>query len=65
MMSVGWEGSRHGSVLARHEWKGLSKMGNTLEDYLERQRANMVDAAGRQRHYPLSRIPGAFDDDDL
>lgn len=65
MMSVGWEGSRGGSVVARHEWKGLSKMGNRLEDYLERRRADKADRAGRQQ--PSAReahVPGAFDDDD-
>ncbi|KIO08498.1 hypothetical protein M404DRAFT_133750 [Pisolithus tinctorius Marx 270] len=40
MMSVGWEGSRAGgSIVARHEWKGLSKMSYSLEDWVEKQRA--------------------------
>ncbi|KAI6047837.1 WD40-repeat-containing domain protein [Pisolithus marmoratus] len=40
MMSVGWEGSpTGGSIVARHEWKGLSKMSYSLEDWTEKQRA--------------------------
>ncbi|KAI6161431.1 WD40 repeat-like protein [Pisolithus thermaeus] len=40
MMSVGWDDSRTGgSIVARHEWKGLSKMSYSLEDWTEKQRA--------------------------
>ncbi|KAL4069807.1 WD40-repeat-containing domain protein [Scleroderma yunnanense] len=39
LMSVGWEASHvGGSVVARHEWKGLSKMSHSLEDWTEKQR---------------------------
>ena len=49
-MSAGWLGSSWGeseaSVIARHEWKGLSKMNYNLADYSERQR---LQGAERQR----------------
>lgn len=38
-MSVGWEGRRVGSVVARHEWKGLSKLSHSLEDWVDKQKA--------------------------
>ncbi|KAF8921890.1 WD40-repeat-containing domain protein [Mucidula mucida] len=34
MMSAAWANSRGGSILARHEWKGLQKMGGSLEDWV-------------------------------
>jgi len=38
-MSVAWSSaSRGGSVVARHEWKGLSKMPGALEDLVEKRR---------------------------
>ncbi|KAG1757821.1 WD40-repeat-containing domain protein [Suillus lakei] len=39
MMSAGWDGghSLSKSVVARHEWKGLSKMSYGLEDWMEKQ----------------------------
>ncbi|KZT74971.1 WD40 repeat-like protein [Daedalea quercina L-15889] len=40
LMSAGWLGSRwnhrEGSLIARHEWKGLSKMKYRLEDLVEK-----------------------------
>ncbi|KAI6031543.1 hypothetical protein PISMIDRAFT_392199 [Pisolithus microcarpus 441] len=48
MMSVGWDDSRTGgSTVARHEWKGLSKMSYSLEDWTEKQRAE-----GNSSHIP-------------
>ncbi len=45
-MSVAWSSAgRGGSVVARHEWKGLLKMPNSLEDFVEKQRLE------RQEHY--------------
>jgi WD repeat-containing protein 23 len=39
MMSVAWSSAgRGGSVVARHEWKGLSKMPRALEDFVEKER---------------------------
>ena len=38
-MSVAWSSAgRTGSVVARHEWKGLSKMPGALEDFVEKKR---------------------------
>jgi DDB1- and CUL4-associated factor 11 len=38
-MSVAWSNAgRGGSVVARHEWKSLSKMPGALEDFVERKR---------------------------
>lgn len=61
-MSVGWESGRGGSTVARHEWKGLSKMTHRLEDWVEKQRMEGRDQA--QRAARMTRVPGAFTDDD-
>ena len=37
-MSVGWSSGHGGSVVMRHEWKGLLKMQGALEDWVEKQR---------------------------
>jgi DDB1- and CUL4-associated factor 11 len=37
-MSVGWSSRHGGSVVMRHEWKGLLKMQGALEDLVEKQR---------------------------
>jgi DDB1- and CUL4-associated factor 11 len=43
-MSVAWSsGSRGGSVVARHEWKGLLKMPGALEDLVEKRRLESQD----------------------
>jgi DDB1- and CUL4-associated factor 11 len=37
-MSVAWSRAGHGgSVVARHEWKGLLKMPGALEDFVEKR----------------------------
>lgn len=76
MMSAGWEGGHGRSSVARHEWKGLSKMGGRLEDLLERERAEGRERQHREERTPLRRsvrlsrrqIPGSFqvdnDEDD-
>lgn len=62
MMSVGWESTRvGGSVVARHEWKGLSKMAHSLEDWTEKQRTERAQRAAR-RAGGYQRVPGAFDE---
>ncbi|KAF9229038.1 WD40 repeat-like protein [Gyrodon lividus] len=64
LMSVGWESSRvGGSVVARHEWKGLSKMAYSLEDFIEKQRTERTQRAVRRAAGPR-RVPGAFDEED-
>lgn len=37
-MSAGWRNGSGGTVIARHEYKGLSKMAGALEDWVERQK---------------------------
>lgn len=56
MFSAGFEGSRSGSTVARHEWKGLAKTKGALEDYVERRRLETAE--------PTRRIPGQFGDND-
>ncbi|KAI0003806.1 WD40-repeat-containing domain protein [Russula compacta] len=38
LMSVAWSSGHGGSIVARHEWKGLLKMPGALEDLVEKQR---------------------------
>lgn len=45
-MSAGWN---EGTVIARHEYKGLSKMNGALEDWIEKDRA---EAAQRRLTQP-------------
>ena len=65
-MSAGWLGggwgSNESSVIARHEWKGLSKMGYALEDYVERQNAERTERAARRM--ATRAMPGSFVVDD-
>lgn len=67
-MSAGWLGSGWGvnesSVIARHEWKGLSKMHYSVEDYVEQRAAEQTERTRLHR----VRMPGSYrvesDDDD-
>ncbi|KAF7302517.1 WD-REPEATS-REGION domain-containing protein [Mycena chlorophos] len=73
LMSAAWEGMRGNSRVARHEWKGLAKMGGSLEDWTERQRANASESSGTRRSSRLSgsarvpggRMPGTFSESEL
>lgn len=59
MLSAAW-GAHGESTVARHEWKGLSKMNYKLEDWTDKAKA---EAAERQ--VILGRpLPGAFHDSD-
>ncbi|KAF8963925.1 WD40-repeat-containing domain protein [Flammula alnicola] len=74
IMSAGWESSRGGTVIARHEYKGLSKMPGALEDWVGKKRqeasennnvrrsARLQASARRQGQY---RVPGQFDSEDV
>jgi DDB1- and CUL4-associated factor 11 len=71
MMSAGWDNRNSGSVVARHEWKGLSKMNYKLEDWMEKQQAERQEpervTSSRRRASRTSSMPGGFwdgDDDD-
>lgn len=61
IMSVGWESGHGGSTVARHEWKGLSKMHNNLEDWAEKQRTERAERLHQTR---TRHVPGAFTDDE-
>jgi len=70
-MSAGWESGRGGSRLARHEWKGLSKMRGSLEDWVEkntqegdspsRRSTRLQQLAARGRR---GTMPGTFESDE-
>ena len=56
-MSVAWSsGGRGGSVVARHEWKGLLKMPGALEDLVEKRRLESQE--------PWATVPGSMPDSD-
>lgn len=61
-MSAGWLGggwgSNESSVIARHEWKGLSKMQYSLQDYVEQQQSERTERA--QRRAVLRAMPGSY-----
>ncbi|CCL98107.1 uncharacterized protein FIBRA_00101 [Fibroporia radiculosa] len=69
LMSTGWLGgrwsAREGSVIARHEWKGMSKANRTLEDQLEKENAEFAERTrqGALRRAEWTRMPGAFVDE--
>ncbi|KAF8846158.1 WD40 repeat-like protein [Paxillus ammoniavirescens] len=64
LMSVGWESARvGGSVVARHEWKGLSKMAYSLEDFTEKRRTERAQRTARRAPGYL-RVPGGFGEED-
>lgn len=76
-MSAGWENAHGGTVIARHEFKGLSKLPGGLEDWVERQRqeesqneSNAPRRSARLRAAAQAReqhVPGSFyeiDDDE-
>lgn len=69
-MSAGWESGRGGSRVARHEWKGLSKMGGSLEDWVEK---NVQEGSASRRSTRLQQLatrgrsrtmPGTFESDE-
>ncbi|KAI9444682.1 WD40-repeat-containing domain protein [Lactarius indigo] len=60
LMSVGWSSGHGGSVVARHEWKGLPKMAGALEDLVEKRRLEGQERSARQSR----RLPGQLDSDD-
>jgi len=67
MLSVGWESGRGGSIVARHEWKGLSKRPGALEDLVEKARQERLDPSRRWRVRQTQRqprqLPGTFEED--
>ncbi|KDR85616.1 hypothetical protein GALMADRAFT_234583 [Galerina marginata CBS 339.88] len=71
IMSAGWENARGGTVIARHEYKGLSKLPGALEDWVEKQRQEEEDSGAPRRSTRLrassrQHVPGSYyevDDD--
>ena len=63
MMSAAWEGARGGSIVARHEWKGLSKMPGALEDWVEKKKLERLELKGGGAD-AFTRIEGAFDSEE-
>jgi WD repeat-containing protein 23 len=64
-MSAGWESTRGGTVIARHEYKGPLKMRGALEDLVEKRWQEAADIgnlrrSARLRAHGERRIPGAF-----
>ncbi|KAF9024126.1 WD40 repeat-like protein [Hymenopellis radicata] len=57
MMSAAWaSNSRGGSILARHEWKGLQKMGGSLEDWVLKQAEEAAEEGSPRRSRRLSEL---------
>lgn len=66
IMSAGWESGRGGSIVARHQWKGLSKLPGALEDWVEKTKQEQSDNSLRrssrlQGQARGQRVPGAFE----
>lgn len=61
LMSAGWQNSGGKSVVARHEWKGLSKL-RRLEDWIAKEREEEQERESRRLH--STRLPGAFTSDE-
>jgi len=64
LMSAAWESHNAGSIVARHEWKGLSKMRGNLEDWNEKQRQEEQETTHLRRSERLrtriQHVPGAY-----
>lgn len=75
IMSAAWTARPGGTIIARHEWKGLSKMHWKLEDWVEKERQeasespigrptpNQLSARRRSQHVPGSYIVSDDEDD--
>ena len=68
MMSAGWDSGRGGSILARHEWKGLNKMQGNLKDWVQKHDIEALEGEHRVTHSQNRRsvgtyMPGAFTTD--
>lgn len=73
MLSAGWESGRGGSILARHEWKGLSKTPGALEDWVQKRGQEQAELSRRRssrleqmrnRSDQQQHVPGAFESDE-
>jgi WD repeat-containing protein 23 len=59
-MSVAWSSGHGGSVVARHEWKGLLKMPGALEDWVEKRRLESQEQSAKRQRF----MPRHLDSDD-
>lgn len=72
LLSAAWSENENGnSTVARHEWKGLSKMNGRLEDWVSKQNEESQElerqaARGPRRSQRLIGrvLPGAYEEDD-
>lgn len=69
LMSAVWESNRGKSCVARHEWKGLYKMGGRLEDWAEKQRDEAEESRSGTRTQGASTgrahtMPGSYQEID-
>jgi len=76
LISAAWSSAEGGSHIARHEWKGLSKMGGRIEDWAQKQREEELEfedqrrrrsarlRAMAQHRSAVRNMPGAFNGDD-
>lgn len=70
LISAAWSSTEGGSHVARHEWKGFSKMSGGLEDWVQKQQEEEPEMNRRRRstrlaHRALLRnLPGAFNYDE-
>ncbi|KLO05285.1 WD40 repeat-like protein [Schizopora paradoxa] len=59
LMSAAWSARGH-STVARHEWKGLNKMGGKLEDWVAKQQAESMESEARRNTRGFRNLPGSF-----
>lgn len=70
LISAAWSSAEGGSHIARHEWKGLSKMSGQLEDWVQKQQQEEPEMNRRRRSARLAHraflqnMPGAFNADE-
>lgn len=58
LRSAGWNIGK-GSILARHEWKNLSKLGHSLEDWVAKDKSEKMESRSKTG---TSSMPGTWDD---
>lgn len=71
-MSAAWDQSVRGTAIARHEWKGLSKLRGRLEDWVDKEeeeaeeefrKRSVRNRGNPERHLRSSiTMPGRFED---
>ncbi|KAF8899131.1 WD40-repeat-containing domain protein [Infundibulicybe gibba] len=66
IMSAGWESGRDGSIVARHEWKGISKMRYNIRDWEEKWKQEGSDTSRNRAEEQARRqhIPGSFESEE-